>query len=82
MNHSKSALMGFDEVGVAIVDGNFANMGKILYCNKIVLKTLMYCANDVIGKTVHVLMPRQIAQVHDRFWNRFKVLGIPSVLEK
>lgn len=50
--------MGFDEVGACIVDGNFANMGKIFYCNKTILKTLMYSRSEVIGKTVHVLMPR------------------------
>ena len=33
-------------------------------------------------QTVHLLMPHEIAVVHDKFWNRFKDTGIPSILEK
>ena len=53
----KSSLSTFDEISVAIVDGNFQNMGKILYINKVFLKFLDYKKTDVLDKTVRLLIP-------------------------
>ena len=38
----KANLNNFDEISLAIVDGNFSNMGRLLYANKILLKHLGY----------------------------------------
>lgn len=46
------------------------------------LKSLGYQAKEVLNRTVHFLMPLEIAIAHDKFWNRFKDSGIPSVLEQ
>ena len=82
MSSSKSSIPSFDEISLAIVDGNFLNMGKILYGNKVLLKYLDYKKDDVSGKTVKLLMPLDIATVHDVFWNRFKETGVPNILER
>lgn len=52
-----------------------------MYANKILLRHLGYQKEEVFQQTVHLLMPREIALVHDKFWNRFKDTGIPSILE-
>ncbi len=57
-------------------------MGRMLYANKTLLKSLKYQLHEIAGKTVHLIMPREIAKVHDVFWNRFKHQGVPSVLEQ
>ena len=56
MSSSKSSIPSFDEISLAIVDGNFLNMGKILYGNKVLLKYLDYKKDDVSGKTVKLLI--------------------------
>eukprot|EP00347_Sterkiella_histriomuscorum_P007366 403349219 len=78
----KTSFITFDEISVAIVDGNFTQMGKLLYANKILLRHLGFKAEEVVNQTVHLLMPREIALVHDKFWNRFKETGIASILEQ
>ncbi|CDW79028.1 pas domain s-box family protein [Stylonychia lemnae] len=78
----KGSFSNFDEISLAIVDGNFSNMGRLLYANKILLRHLGYKQEQVLQQTVHLLMPREIALVHDKFWNRFRDTGIPSILEQ
>ena len=40
----KTSFITFDEISVAIVDGNFSNMGRLLYANKILLRHLGFKA--------------------------------------
>jgi PAS domain S-box-containing protein len=60
-----------DEVGVAVVDGNFGLYGKMLFANKIFLKLLGYQTDEIQGKLIHQLMPSSIAEVHNIFWTTF-----------
>jgi PAS domain S-box-containing protein len=54
-----------DDIGVVVVDGNFDLYGKIIFGNKKILRVLGYQGEDVLGKTVHCLMPRMISDVHN-----------------
>ena len=42
-----------DEIGVLVVDGNFSLYGKILFANKILVKSLGYKTEDLKGKLIH-----------------------------
>lgn len=42
MPNLKANFSNFDEISLAIVDGNFSNMGRLLYANKILLRHLGY----------------------------------------
>lgn len=70
-----------DDIGILVVDGNFDLYGKMIFGNKQVLKALGYQAEDVLNHTVHKIMPKRIADVHNQFWRGFANAGEPKVLD-
>jgi PAS domain-containing protein len=54
-----------DDIGVVVVDGNFELYGKIIFGNKQILKMLGYQPENILDRTVHILMPRRIADLHN-----------------
>eukprot|EP00347_Sterkiella_histriomuscorum_P021489 403333800 len=71
-----------DETGLVIVDGNFTLYGKILFTNKTILKLLNYKPEDVEDKKIHILMPSQIAEIHNKLWSRFAEVGVSKILDQ
>lgn len=60
-----------DDIGLVVVDGNFDLYGRIIFGNKKILQILGFQAEHIIGKTVHNIMPKIIAEVHNQFWRGF-----------
>ena len=67
---------------MCVVDGDFDLLGKIRFGNHQLLKSLGYKADQLVGKLVHVLMPRCIADIHNHFWRSFARVGEPKVLDR
>lgn len=51
------------------------NMGKIISCNKPLLKMFGYTNTEVIGKNIKMLMPFKYAQHHDEYLKSFREGG-------
>jgi hypothetical protein len=64
-----------------VVDGNFSLFGKIVFANKIISKALGYTTEDIQSKMIHMLMPSNVAEVHNMFWTSFANVGVPKVLD-
>ncbi len=80
MSHMKPAISQFDEVAVAMVEGDFSTMGQIRYGNRILCLVTGYNEEELKGCTVHAIMPSLVALYHNSFWNSFASSGIPKVL--
>ena len=52
-------------IGVVVVDGDFDLYGKIIFGNRKLLKLLGCQAENILGKTVHSVMPKVVAEVHN-----------------
>lgn len=78
VNHGNT----IDDIGVAVVDGNFDLYGRILFTNKKFLSLLGgYQASELANRTVHHIMPRAVADMHNHFWRGFASIGEPKVLD-
>ncbi|CDW75859.1 pas domain s-box family protein [Stylonychia lemnae] len=71
-----------DDVGLTVVDGNFSLFGRMIFANKTISKLLGYKSEELINQRIHILMPGQISEVHNKFWLRFAECGAARVLEQ
>ncbi|TNV87532.1 hypothetical protein FGO68_gene3995 [Halteria grandinella] len=74
---------GQEEIGVMVVDGKFDLYGKVIFGNKYIIQALGYkSVKELASMTIHRIMPRCVAEVHNLFWKGFQSVGEPKVLDK
>lgn len=71
-----------DKSGFLIVKGTFVDFGKILFVNRKACSILGYEQNEVISKTINMLMPNLISEKHASFLNIYRETGEPVFISK
>jgi len=70
------------ETAILVVSGNCHNMSTILHANECTEEVFGFPYNNLVGYSVHRIMPKIIASVHDKFLKEFSETGKPHILNK
>ena len=71
-----------NDTGIMIVNGSKGNEGEILKINKKTSELFGYSQDDLINKNINILMPKQIAKIHNNFITKFYNVGEKKILGK
>ena len=76
-----NVLFGKD-TGIIIANGNKGNEGEIVKINKKTSELFGYSQVDLLNKNINILMPKQIAKIHNNFITNFYNVGEKKILGK
>ena len=71
-----------NDTGIIIANGSKGNEGEILKINKKTSELFGYSQDELINKNINILMPKQIAKIHNNFITKFYNVGEKKILGK
>ena len=70
------------ETGIIICSGDKGKEGEILSSNKIISELFSYTQEELKGKFINILMPKNIAKIHSTFITHFFEIGERRIIGK
>ncbi len=70
------------DTGIIICSGDKGKEGEILTSNKIISELFSYTQEELKGKCINLLMPKNIAKIHSSFITRYFEIGERKIIGK